>query len=129
LIPKPQVQQYTTCVSTGLNLGTDLVQFRRLFEDTDPMAGLKQADCCSQATQTITGNQNAPIVLTLPDSYGTSGVVCHRIFSDYQTTQRIGLPPASPGNHRPDGPKAGHALTFKLDQSVGAGQDLCCGGK
>jgi hypothetical protein len=112
-----------------LNLGTDLVQFRRLFEDTDPMAGLKQADCCSQATQTITGNQNAPIVLTLPDSYGTSGVVCHRIFSDYQTTQRIGLPPASPGNHRPDGPKAGHVRTFKLDQSVGAGQDLCCGGK
>ena len=25
------------------------------------------------------------------------------------------------GNHRPDGPKASHALTFKLDQSVGAG--------
>ena len=40
----------------------------------------------------------------------------------HQTTQCFGLPPASPGNHRPDGPKAGHALTFKLDQSVGAGQ-------
>ena len=32
--------------------------------------------------------------------------------------------PASPGNHHPNRPKAGHALTFKLDQSVGAGQNL-----
>jgi len=40
----------------------------------------------------------------------------------HQTTQCFGLPPASPGTHRPDGPKTGHALTFKLDQSVGAGQ-------
>ncbi|SFA39739.1 Transposase InsO and inactivated derivatives [Paracoccus halophilus] len=30
-------------------------------------------------------------------------------------TQRSGLPPTGPRNHRPDGPKAGHALTFKLD--------------
>jgi hypothetical protein len=36
-----------------------------------------------------------------------------------QTTQCFGLPPASPGNHHPNRPKAGHALTFKLDQSVG----------
>ena len=38
-----------------------------------------------------------------------------------ETTQFFGLPPTSPRGHRPDGPKAGHALTFKLDQSVGAG--------
>lgn len=31
-----------------------------------------------------------------------------------------GLPPAGPGNHRPDGPKASHALTLKLDHSGGA---------
>ena len=36
--------------------------------------------------------------------------------------RRQGLPPTSPRGHRPDGPKAGHALTFKLDQSVGASQ-------
>ena len=36
------------------------------------------------------------------------------------TTQRIGLPPSGPPNHRPDGPKAGHALTIKLDHSRGA---------
>lgn len=36
------------------------------------------------------------------------------------TTQRIGLPPTGPGNHRPDGPKARHALTFNLDHSGGA---------
>ncbi|HAD36107.1 MAG TPA: hypothetical protein DCF72_04095 [Gammaproteobacteria bacterium] len=79
-----------------MNLGTDLVQFRRLFEDTDPMAGLKQADCCSQATQTITGNQNAPIVLTLPDSYGTSGVVCHRIFPTIRPHSALGYRPPAP---------------------------------
>jgi integrase len=31
--------------------------------------------------------------------------------------------PASPGNHHPNRPKAGHALTSKLDQSVGTGHD------
>jgi hypothetical protein len=31
--------------------------------------------------------------------------------------------PASPGGHHPNRPKAGHALTFKLDQSVGAGHN------
>ena len=31
-------------------------------------------------------------------------------------------PPASPENHRVGGPKANHALTFKLGRSVGAGQ-------
>jgi transposase InsO family protein len=36
------------------------------------------------------------------------------------TTQCSGLPPAGPGNHRPDGPKADHALTIKLDHSGGA---------
>ena len=93
------------------------------------MAGLKQADCCSQATQTITGNQNAPLFHYTPRLIWNQWSGLSQDFSDYQTTQRIGLLPASPGNHRPDGPKAGHALTFKLDQSVGAGQDLCCGGK
>ncbi|MEP3636594.1 MAG: hypothetical protein ABJN14_04955, partial [Paracoccaceae bacterium] len=38
------------------------------------------------------------------------------------TTQRSGLPPTGTGNHRPDGPKADHALTIKLDQSGGADQ-------
>ena len=32
-----------------------------------------------------------------------------------KTAQRIGLQNASPRNHRSDGSKAGHALTFKLD--------------
>ena len=38
------------------------------------------------------------------------------------TAQCSGLPPTGPGNHRSDVPKAGHALTFKLDQSIGADQ-------
>ena len=38
------------------------------------------------------------------------------------TTQRIGLSPASPGNHPSDGPKTGDALTFKMDHSSGADQ-------
>ena len=37
-----------------------------------------------------------------------------------ETTQCIGLLPAGPGNHRPDGSKADHALTFKLDHLMGA---------
>ena len=41
-----------------------------------------------------------------------------------ETAQCSGLPPTGPGNHRSDVPKAGHALTFKLDQSVGAGHPL-----
>ena len=36
------------------------------------------------------------------------------------TSQRIGLETASSGNHRSDGPEAGHALTIKLDHSMGA---------
>lgn len=40
------------------------------------------------------------------------------------TPQCIGLPPASPRNHRHDGPKAGHALTIKLDHSGGADHGL-----
>ena len=39
------------------------------------------------------------------------------------TTQRIGLPPSGPRNHRTDGPKADHALTIKLDHSGGADHD------
>lgn len=38
-------------------------------------------------------------------------------------SQRIvedALPPSGPRNHRPDGPKAGHALTIKLDHSGGS---------
>ena len=38
------------------------------------------------------------------------------------TTQRSGLSPTGPGNRRPDGPKADHALTIKLDHSSGADQ-------
>jgi len=37
-----------------------------------------------------------------------------------ETTQRIGLTPASLGNHRPDGSKVDHALTFKLDHLMRA---------
>ena len=36
-----------------------------------------------------------------------------------ETAQCVGLPPTSPGNHRADGNQAGHALTFKLDHSMG----------
>ena len=36
------------------------------------------------------------------------------------TPQCPRLPPTGTGNHRPDGPKAGHALTIKLDHSGGA---------
>ena len=32
-----------------------------------------------------------------------------------ETTQCFGLPPTGSGNHRPDGPGTGHALTFILD--------------
>jgi len=39
-----------------------------------------------------------------------------------ETAQCSGLPPTGPGNHRSDVPKAGHALTFKLDHSSGADQ-------
>ncbi len=39
-----------------------------------------------------------------------------------ETEQCVGLPPASPGNHRSNGSQAGHALTFKLDHSTGADQ-------
>ena len=35
-----------------------------------------------------------------------------------KTAQCVGLPPASLGNHHPDGNQAGHALTFKMDHSV-----------
>lgn len=38
------------------------------------------------------------------------------------TTQCLGLLPASPGNHRPDGTQAKNALTFKLDHSGRADQ-------
>ena len=47
---------------------------------------------------------------------------------DYQplqhetTTQCIGLSPACARSHHPSGPKASHALTFKLDHSGGAAQ-------
>ena len=37
----------------------------------------------------------------------------------HQTTQRIGLPPTDFRNHRVDGTKSGHALTSKMDQSMG----------
>ena len=39
-----------------------------------------------------------------------------------ETTQCIGLPPSGSGSHHPDGPKTDHALTFKLDQLIGADQ-------
>jgi hypothetical protein len=42
-----------------------------------------------------------------------------------QATQRFGLPPANAKKHRPDGPKAGHALTFKPDHPIGAHQGHC----
>ena len=42
----------------------------------------------------------------------------------HQRTQCFGLPPASPANHRPNRPKAGRALTFKLAQLVEAGQAM-----
>lgn len=38
------------------------------------------------------------------------------------TTHCIGLPPASPRSHPPDGPEADHALTLKLDHLGGADQ-------
>ena len=38
------------------------------------------------------------------------------------TTQFIGLSSACAGSHHPGGPKASHALTFKLDHSGGATQ-------
>lgn len=41
------------------------------------------------------------------------------------TTQRSGLTPTGSRSHRPDGPKADHALAIKLDHSSGA--DQCCG--
>ena len=37
-----------------------------------------------------------------------------------ETTQCFGLPPTGSRNHRPDGPGTGHALTFKVDHSMGA---------
>jgi hypothetical protein len=37
-------------------------------------------------------------------------------------TQCSGSPPTGPRNHRPDGPKARHAITIKLDHLGGADQ-------
>ena len=37
-----------------------------------------------------------------------------------EITQCVGLTPAGPGNHRPNGSMADHALTFKLDHLMGA---------
>ena len=42
------------------------------------------------------------------------------LLQHHQTTFSAGLQAASPGNHHPNRPKAGHALTFKLDLLVGA---------
>ena len=39
-----------------------------------------------------------------------------------ETTQCIVLPPAGLGNHRPNGSKANHAITFKLDHLMRANQ-------
>jgi hypothetical protein len=39
-----------------------------------------------------------------------------------QAAQRIALPPASAGEHRPDGPEAHDALTIKPDHPMGARQ-------
>ena len=36
-----------------------------------------------------------------------------------------GYQETSSGNHRPDGPETGHALTFKVDHSNGADQGHC----
>jgi hypothetical protein len=41
-----------------------------------------------------------------------------------ETTQCIGISTTGLGNHRSHGPIAGHALTFKMDHSSGAGQNL-----
>ena len=41
-----------------------------------------------------------------------------------EATKCLGLPSTSPGNHRLNGPKADHALTFTLDLSMGANQSL-----
>ena len=43
-------------------------------------------------------------------------------YSTIRLHSALGYRPSRPGNHRPDGPKAGHALIFKLDQSTGADQ-------
>jgi hypothetical protein len=40
----------------------------------------------------------------------------------FAAAQCSGSPPASSENHRSDGSLAGHALTFKLDHSMGADQ-------
>jgi transposase InsO family protein len=44
-------------------------------------------------------------------------------YNTKRPAQCSGLPPTGPGNHRPDGPKAGHALTIKPDHSGGADQE------
>jgi len=41
-----------------------------------------------------------------------------------EAPQCLGLPSTSPGNHRLNGPKADHALTFTLDLSMGANQGI-----
>ena len=43
-----------------------------------------------------------------------------RPYVTLRPAQRLGLPPPSAGNHRPNGPEAEHALTFNPDHSVGA---------
>ncbi len=42
-----------------------------------------------------------------------------------ETAQCIGLTPAGPGHHRPNGSKADHALTFKLDHLMRADHRVC----
>ena len=41
-----------------------------------------------------------------------------------ETTQCIGISTTGLGNHRSHGPIAGHALTFKMDRSSGAGHEV-----
>ena len=43
-------------------------------------------------------------------------------YNTLKRVRRFGLPPASPTGYRPDRTKVGHALTFKLDQVIGADQ-------
>ena len=66
------------------------------------------------------------VICDAAESVGEGGPVRHRAVAPplqhRPTPQRIGLETTRPRSHRQSGPEAGHALTIKLDHSVGADQ-------
>jgi hypothetical protein len=97
---------------------------------THDQAGLLVDRCLRKARAVVSLDEllNGEIFYTLKRNllHPERGADHHRKMDETlqheETAQCLGIPPTSPGNHRSDGPQAGHALTFKLDHSSGVGQ-------